>query len=111
MEGEKYVERINTIKDEISRRNQGIQKLREQRKVYESQLYNYMEKNNLNKVGNITKNSIKPKDQRAPRKRVSDQRSDALKFFRAQGIPDPRGFYEKFKQTQKISSKNNQSNI
>lgn len=102
MEGEVYVEKIRKIKNELSRRNEDIKKLREQKKIYEGQLYNFMQKKGVEKVGDITKKSITPKEKNAvTKKKKTEQKADAIKYFREQGVPDPRGFWEQLERLKK----------
>lgn len=93
-----YVREINDLTTEIKRLKEHGDNLKSQRKVKQSYLRKYMEKNNLDKYEGITLKSITP---RAPSliKPKNKKKQDAIDLFRAQGIPEPEAFWERLEST------------
>ena len=97
---EAYVQEIDSLTAEIKRLNTHVKNLREQRKVAQGHLYNYMESHSLEKYRNHTIASVRPRPKK-PRKPESQKKQDAIELFREAGIPDPESFFTEFKATQK----------
>jgi len=100
MNPDAYVNEIQSIEKEERRLRARAKKLREQKKVAQTHLYQYMESRGLERYKSITKKSIQPRTRR-PRKKIKDRKRDALDLFRTTGIPDPEKFWQDFQRTQK----------
>ena len=96
-----YVDEIKKLEKEIKRTNEYLKKLRERKKVCESNLYKIMEKNNEEELFGVKINKVKPKEKKI-RKKASDKKKDAINLFYEIGIPDPKSFWEEFQKTQKV---------
>lgn len=104
MNPDAFVREIQSIENEERRLRTRARKLREQKRKAQAHLYEYMEKNGIERYGGVTKKSISPR-QKTVRKKAKEKKKDALELFRKTGIPDPEKFWNEFQRTQKIVSK------
>ena len=95
-----YFRERQSIDAEIKRMNDRLKQLRQQKKEAETNMYKYMEANNMKNYKGIKIEKIKPKVP-IKRKPEKDKKKDAVDLFRGAGLPQPENFYEEFKKTQK----------
>lgn len=95
-----YINEINSITEDLKRRDAVSKKLREQKKIAQGRLYDYMKNNNIAEYQGIKASSIAPKPKKIL-KTKEEKKDDAIALFRAKGVHDPEDFYEKFIKTQK----------
>lgn len=91
-----YVYEIQSIDKELKRLNQHIRNLREQKKRAETDLYNYMDRHNIEQVEGIKIQKIRPKE----RKKVKPKKQreqDAINHLRRMGFSFPEKFYKELK--------------
>lgn len=100
--GDSYVREIAGYTKELARLKKERDKWMANKKLAEKHLYEYMVQMNLERVGDITKKSIAPKDKQ-PRKPKSAKKRDAINLFHKIGVPDPDSFWREFERTQKAS--------
>lgn len=99
---EAYVREIDSLTDEIKRLSLHLKQMREQKKVAQRHLYEYMARQNLEKFQGHTLKSVQPRKP-IPRKPKPAKKEDAIKLFRQAGIPDPEDFFKEFEATQKYT--------
>jgi hypothetical protein len=95
-----YLRELESIKAALKRNNAQAKILRTKKKTAEERLYNYMVRHHIEEVDGYKLEKIAPKP-KIPRKKESEKREDAIRFFSQNGIPDPLAFFEEFKSTQK----------
>ena len=112
---ERYLYEIGKIEAEVKRTNDRLKGLKEQRTILFTALHTKMVEQNLESVGEgknkITLKKCAPKKPRAKVKPKSERREAAISLFRETGIADPRGFLERYEQTQKTQRKLEPSNV
>jgi len=105
MSAESYTNEIKSLDAEIKRLNDHIKRLRLQRKTANENLYKYMIRHNLQKIGDgkqaITLSKCAPPKPRTRVKPKRERHEQAIELFREVGIPDPEEFYLQFEATQK----------
>jgi len=104
-----YLNKINSINDEIKRRNAYIKTLREKKRQTEELMYKYMQKRGMNeyevqvervtpKTKKVTKRTkkivlenIAPKEEKEkkPRRSKKEKRGETIKYLTDLGINDP----------------------
>ena len=94
MEAETYLCEIHNIDIELKRINDHAKGLRDQKSRLMGKLYNYMDTNDLEKVGSgkdtITIKKCTPKSKKTSNLKPKSQRKlDALELFMDAGIPNP----------------------
>ncbi len=92
---------ILKLRKEIKRLNKMTKVLREKKKIREKAMYETMIKKDIDKYGDITIKSIKPRSLK-PRKKLEEKKKDAFELFINEGIINPEDFWEKFVKTQKV---------
>lgn len=101
-----YIAEINSISVELKRLELKTKQLREQKRVAQGRLYDYMYQNDLKEYGGITAKSIAPKPKKNT-KTKEEKKDDAIALLRENGIPNPDSFYEEFLKTQKPTDASN----
>lgn len=99
-----YIREIKSLRKEIKRLNGNLKVLRDQKTVVEGHLYRYMKKNGIEKIDGITINSIKPREERLPRKKKSEKKRDAIELFQEIGVNDPEALWLEFQATQRYQN-------
>ena len=99
-----YIREIKSLRKEIKRLNGSLKVLRDQKTVVEGHLYRYMKKNGIEKIDGITINSIKPREERLPRKKKSEKKRDAIELFQEIGVSDPEQLWLEFQATQRYQN-------
>jgi hypothetical protein len=99
-----YVREIKSLRKEIKRLNGNLKLLRDQKNLVEGHLYQYMKKNGIEKIDGITINSIKPREERLPRKKKSEKKRDAIGLFQDIGVNDPEALWLEFQATQRYQN-------
>jgi len=100
-----YVHEILSLRKEIKRLNEHMKTLRDQKNLTEGRLYQYMNKNGIEKLDGITINSIKPRSEHLPRKKKSEKKRDAVELFQQIGVSDPEGLWTEFQATQRYQDR------
>jgi hypothetical protein len=95
-----HIEQIRKLNDESKRLGARLKQLREEKKKHERHVFVYMTRTGVQEYKGIKKARIEPKGKvkRTPKK-VRDAR--AYELCLRTGIPDPKGFLEQFKASQK----------
>jgi len=95
-----YINEIKSIDKEIKRLSIHTSNLKKRKKEVEQNLHNYMKSHNINELEGVKISKLDTK--KAPRKKPSEKKRDALALFREVGIPNPDEFWNEFVTTQKV---------
>jgi len=106
MSAESYVKEINSISDELKRLNKRAKYLREQKQKTQTNLYNYMKNHNIERYGDVTKDSLAPKP-KSIRKPAAQKKEEAVVLFSQAGVRNPEDLYQRFLQSQKSTENKN----
>lgn len=96
------VRETQNIRKEIKRLTQHIANIRQMKKKHEETIYRYMVENDVKKIDEITRSSIKPRTKRKP---LKEKKRDAYALFQDEGIQDPETFWTRLQRTQKYVKK------
>lgn len=95
-----YVNEIRSIDGELKNIAKRGKSLRNQKKVAQNRLYDYMRHNGLDEFEGIKKKSICPKPKKDA-KTKQEKRDDAVELLRQKGVPYPEDFYDELMKTQR----------
>ncbi len=119
MNVESYVTQINQIDNEMKRINLRIKELRILKRQQVRVLHEYMQKQNLEKVGTGTQTITIKKCERmlpanstkgGPLKSRKERKNDEINLLREQGIPHPEKFYGELQTIRKTTLNNTGNN-
>ena len=97
-----YIKEIESINRELKRLGDLSKRLREQKKLAQHRLYNYMERRGMCEYGGIKRSSIAPKPS-LKRKTQREKMESAMDLFRREGVVDPRALWERLQASRKSS--------
>lgn len=97
---EGHVRRLKNLDESIKRLTAQLKDLRKQRVTYQTALYQYMKKSNVEEVEGYKLAKIAPKPKMV-RKKDKDKKQDAVCYFTSLGLNDPEGAWERLKEMQK----------
>lgn len=98
-----YVNEIKSIDRELKNLGKRGKLLRDQKRVAQNRLYDYMRYNNVEEFEGIKKKSICPKPKKDS-KTKQEKRDDAVELLRQKGVPYPEEFYDELMKTQRPST-------
>lgn len=99
MSGQKFTSELRKVEGELKHYNAKVNALRKSKTNLKLQLYNYMEKHNLQELEGYTLTELKPKEKKMRKSKISttQKKQNAISLFKNVGIINPEKFYEEFK--------------
>lgn len=96
---QRLLKSLGEINASIKRGNKHLKDLREQKKKYEKELYDWMVQKGYEEYGGIKLKKIEPK--KIKRKKKSEKKAGAIMLFEKLGINDPETLWNELEKTQK----------
>lgn len=93
------IKSLDSVTIDIKRQNKYLKELREQKKKYEVEIVEWMERHGLREYNGIKLEKIKPK--KIVRKKQSEKRADAIRLFEEVGIQDAERLWFDLQKTQR----------
>ena len=96
-----YVTELANLDNEMKRLRARLKELRALKIKPRAALYHYMKTHNLQVYQGIRIEKVAPPQPKRLRKTPTQKKTDALLFFRNEGVGDPEKFYQQYLLTQK----------
>jgi hypothetical protein len=102
------IKSLESVAADIKKQNKYLKELREQRKRYELEIAEWMERHDYQEYEGLKLSKLKPK--KIVRKKQKEKKDDAIKLFEDIGIIDPERLWHALQKTQKNTPSSSEGN-